>query len=338
MSQLEVRPAAADFRLMSRRAVDELGRLREAHRYVRGMVQWLGFRVAEVPFEPAARQGGVSKYTLRRMVRFAMDGLLSFSPAPARLAVGAGLVVTGASWVLSVAAVALLVSLAEPVARVGLVLLTALHVLAACGLAAAGMLGEYATRIYDQSKGRPVYVVKESTTDPARSGATAAGGVANSGWLERGANRMAAPVIGELPQPWRALQVFGVGGLFQVGYASNSDLLLVLSAQGRGVFDCLAGEKLARDYAEAHDFFDPVRLTSLGIGPLSETTVRMAGLFGGGLPLTTSDGWRLEVRPAVGRLTAFTCRPRVRGNRFASEIAGLVECERVGFRRRADPS
>lgn len=166
MSTVEVRPAAADFRLLSRRAVDELGRLRETHRYVRGMVQWLGFRVAEVPFAPAARQGGVSKYTLRRMVRFALDGLLSFSPAPARLAVGGGLAVTAASWVLSVAAVALLVSLAEPVARVGLVLLTALHLLAGCGLVAAGMLGEYATRIYDQAKGRPVYVVKESTADP----------------------------------------------------------------------------------------------------------------------------------------------------------------------------
>jgi dolichol-phosphate mannosyltransferase len=167
LSTVEVRPGAADFRLLSRRAVDELGRLREAHRYVRGMVQWLGFRVAEVPFEPAARQGGVSKYTLRRMVRFALDGLLSFSPAPARLAVGAGLAVTGASWALSLAAVLLLVPWAEPAARVGLVLLTALHLLAACGLAAVGVLGEYATRIYDQAKGRPVYVVKEATAESA---------------------------------------------------------------------------------------------------------------------------------------------------------------------------
>ncbi len=165
-SSVEVRPAAADFRLMSRRAVDELGRLREAHRYVRGMVQWLGFRVAEVPFEPAARQGGVSKYTLRRMVRFAMDGLLSFSPAPARLVAGAGLVVTGASWVLSLSALVLLAPLADPVTRVGAVLLTALHLLAACGLAAAAVLGEYAARIYDQAKGRPVYVVKEATAEP----------------------------------------------------------------------------------------------------------------------------------------------------------------------------
>jgi len=107
----------------------------------------------------------VSKYTLPRMVRFALDGLLSFSPAPVRLAVGAGLAVTGASWALSLAAVLLLVPWAEPAARVGLVLLTALHLLAACGLAVLAVLGEYAARVYDQSKGRPVYVVKEATAD-----------------------------------------------------------------------------------------------------------------------------------------------------------------------------
>lgn len=171
VSSVEVRPAAADFRLLSRRAVDELGRLRETHRYVRGMVQWLGFRVAEVSFEPAARQGGVSKYTLRRMVRFALDGLFSFSQAPGRLVVGGGLAVTAASWAAGVAAVLLLVPLADPVARVGLVLLTALHVLAGCGLAAAGVVAEYAARTYDQAKGRPLYVVKEQSANAAPAAA-----------------------------------------------------------------------------------------------------------------------------------------------------------------------
>ncbi|HEX4612584.1 MAG TPA: glycosyltransferase family 2 protein [Urbifossiella sp.] len=165
VSSVEVRPAAADFRLMSRQAVDELGRLREAHRFVRGMVQWLGFRVAEVPFQPAARQGGVSKYTLRRMCRFAADGLLSFSPAPARLTVAAGLAVTGLCWVASLAAIAALVPLTNPYALAGLVTLTTLHAVAAAGLVTAGVLGELAARTYEQSKGRPLYVVKESSAD-----------------------------------------------------------------------------------------------------------------------------------------------------------------------------
>ncbi len=164
-SDLDVRAAASDFRLLSRPALDALLRLRESHRYLRGMVQWLGFRVAEVPFRPEARGAGVSKYTLRRMVRFALDGLLSFSPLPVRLVVGGGLAVTGLSWVLSTAAAVLLVPLAEPACRLALVGLAAGHALAACVLAAAGVLGEYAVRIYEQVKGRPVYVLKEATAE-----------------------------------------------------------------------------------------------------------------------------------------------------------------------------
>ncbi len=108
-----------------------------------------------------------------------------------------------------------------------------------------------------------------------------------------------APTIHEPPAPWRQLPVHGVGGLFQVGYAPGSDLLLVLSSQGRGIFDCVAGDKLARDYDEAHDFFDPIRLTAAGFGPLAGQTIRVGGLFGGGLPLTTADGWQLEAQARI---------------------------------------
>ena len=96
--------------------------------------------------------------------------------------------------------------------------------------------------------------------------------------------------------PWELLANYTVGGLFQVGYASGSDLLLVLSSQGRGIFDCVTGKKLARDYEEAYDFFDRIRLTATGFGPLEGQTVKMAGLMGGGLPMSTADGWGLEVQ------------------------------------------
>src|SRR5262249_51453755 len=102
------------------------------------------------------------------------------------------------------------------------------------------------------------------------------------------------PEVRDVLPPWRPHPAYAVGGLFGVGYAAGSDLLLVLSSQGRGVFDCVTGEKLARDHEEAHDFFDPVRLIAEGFGPLAGQPVRIAGLFGGGLPLTTSDGWGLE--------------------------------------------
>lgn len=165
-----------------------------------------------------------------------------------------------------------------------------------------------------------------------------------------------APATHELPSPWRCLQVCGVGGLFQVGYAAGSDLLLVLSSQGRGVFDCLAGEKLARDYNEAHDFFDPIRLTATGIGPLEGQVIRMAGLFGGGLPLTTLDGWLLEAQArAWPTHSVFLTAPDSRepvciGDDGACELraCGFSEtgrsfiiatsCELAMFTRQAEPS
>src|SRR5262249_29173274 len=84
-SDTELRSAAADFRLMSRKAVTAMAQLRESHRFLRGMVQWLGFPTAEVHFEPAQRAAGVSKFNLRKMANFAIDGIVSFSRVPLRL-------------------------------------------------------------------------------------------------------------------------------------------------------------------------------------------------------------------------------------------------------------
>ena len=111
------------------------------------------------------------------------------------------------------------------------------------------------------------------------------------------------------PPPWRLLQAWAVGGLFQVGFAEDSDLLLVLSSQGRGLFDCTTGHRLARDANQAHDFFDPVKLSASGFGSLAGKTVRMAGLFGGGLPLTTQDGWFLEAQALHDRTATVFLTP-----------------------------
>ena len=94
--------------------------------------------------------------------------------------------------------------------------------------------------------------------------------------------------------PWRNARTYAVGGLFEVGYAPASDLLLVHSANGRGIFDCITAERLARDDEEPMDTSDPIRLTAQGFGPLDGQSIRMAGLFGGALPLTTTDHHRLE--------------------------------------------
>lgn len=174
-SDLEVRPAASDFRLLSRRALDSLLRLNESHRYLRGMVQWLGFRSIEVPFAPNERHAGVSKYTFRKMLRLAFDGLYSFSRAPIRMAIAVGLVATAFSlaaslgWAFS--------------SRLGLwpiAALVAAHGVAAAAFASVGAVGEYLGRIYEQGKQRPHYLIKADT-------AADAGHVENSRPLRRAA-------------------------------------------------------------------------------------------------------------------------------------------------------
>ncbi len=95
------------------------------------------------------------------------------------------------------------------------------------------------------------------------------------------------------PKPWRCAGAIAVGGLRAVGFDRMSELLLVVSSAGRGVIDCQTGAKVARDDGEYYE--NEQYLEAEGIGPLENRTLTMAGLFGGGLPRSTSDGWSIEV-------------------------------------------
>jgi dolichol-phosphate mannosyltransferase len=161
-SDTETRPAAADFRLMSRKAVDALLRLRESHRFLRGMVQWLGFPAAEVPYQPARRVAGASKYHFRKMLAFACDAVFSFSSLPLRLSafLGLALIPAGLGLGLCAAVRALLGASAGT-----LLILAALASVGGAVLGSLGIIGEYVGRIYEQVKGRPIYLLKETDAD-----------------------------------------------------------------------------------------------------------------------------------------------------------------------------
>jgi len=95
------------------------------------------------------------------------------------------------------------------------------------------------------------------------------------------------------PSPWREIAIVSVGGLRAVGFDRESDLLLVVSFAGRGVIDCLTGQRIARD--DANYFEDTTFLEAEGIGLLKGHTLRVTGLHGGGLPITTEDGWSVKI-------------------------------------------
>jgi len=164
LSDTDSRPARSDFRLLTRKAVDGLLQMRERHRFMRGMVQWLGFSTAEVAFHPDSRKAGQTKYTLRSLLNLASDALFSFSRAPLRLSFHLGLCAL---------ALSMLIFLAETLrwlfaghhANVGTWLLVSTFFLGGCILWAVGVLGEYIGRIFEQVKQRPLYLLKDQSPD-----------------------------------------------------------------------------------------------------------------------------------------------------------------------------
>jgi len=149
---------SGDFCLMDRRVVDELRRLGERNRFLRGLRSWVGFTQVAFPYERDARFGGEPKYTWRALVGLALDGILSFSAVPLRLATVLGMVV------LAVGIVYLAYSLSfyffVGVAPQGWTSLIVLLLLLGGGqLVLLGTIGEYIARIYDETKRRPNYVV-----------------------------------------------------------------------------------------------------------------------------------------------------------------------------------
>ncbi len=150
-----------DFRLMDRRVVDALLGMPERDRFVRGMVSWLGFSQIAVRYRRAPRLAGLTKFSLFKMLRFAMDGIFSFSVIPLRLATWTGFVASAIAVIGIV-----LVSLERFLGVEGLVkgwTSTVIAVLFIGGvqLICIGIIGEYVGRIYGESKRRPLYVVRE---------------------------------------------------------------------------------------------------------------------------------------------------------------------------------
>ncbi len=150
-----------DFRLMDRRVVDTLLSMPERDRFVRGMVSWLGFSQTGVEYRRAPRLAGVTKFSLFKMVRFALDGIFSFSILPLRLATWTGFVASGLA-VLGIIIVLLDRLLGAP----GLVkgwssAIIAQLFIGGVQLICIGIIGEYVGRIYGESKRRPLYIVQE---------------------------------------------------------------------------------------------------------------------------------------------------------------------------------
>ena len=149
-----------DFRLMDRKVVDVLRDMPERHRFVRGLVAWVGHRQLALPYDRRERAAGISKYPLRKMLRFATDGILSFSSKPLQVATNLGIVAAGFALLGIVYAVVLRLMTSIWVEG-WTTLLIAVLFLGGVQLISLGIIGEYIGRVYEETKGRPLYVVRE---------------------------------------------------------------------------------------------------------------------------------------------------------------------------------
>ncbi len=150
---------AGDFRLMSRRVVLTLRSLREVNRFVRGMVAWVGFRQTTLKYVRSPRFAGETHYPLRKMLRFAFDGITSFSSLPLRIATWLG--VASGVFGLGVAVWAAYQRFYGMVVTGWTTLMVAISLAASAQLMMIGVLGEYVGRIYEEIKRRPLYIVAE---------------------------------------------------------------------------------------------------------------------------------------------------------------------------------
>jgi dolichol-phosphate mannosyltransferase len=161
---------AGDFGLMSRRAVEQLRALREHHRYVRGLRSWVGFRQIGIPIERHERHAGDSKYSVLRRLKGAADGIFAFSIVPIRAAALLGAVAMFFSFLFALYSLYAKLVLHQSVQGFTALILSIIF-LSGVNLFFLGVIGEYVGRIYEEIKGRPIYIVSQIV----RGSAAAAG-------------------------------------------------------------------------------------------------------------------------------------------------------------------
>lgn len=160
MSEVRITPGGSDFRLMDRKAVDALNRFRERARFIRGMVNNLGFRYTTLEFVAPPRFAGHSKFSLRKMLRFALDGITAFSRVPLRLALYVGCI-AGLGSILLIGHVIYVKYIVQDAVPGWTTLAAAEFFLGGVELIAIGIVGEYVGRIFDEVKQRPLYIIRE---------------------------------------------------------------------------------------------------------------------------------------------------------------------------------
>jgi len=165
LSDTRIEPGTADFRLLSRRAREAVLALREHNLFLRGALPWIGLPTAIIDYVPAERRSGVSKYSLSKMFSLALDGITSFSIRPLRLTSFAGLLISGAGFAYALYALAVRLFTDRAVEGWTSLLISVL-IIGGIQLLSLGIAGEYLGKLFLEAKGRPHYIVAETSPMP----------------------------------------------------------------------------------------------------------------------------------------------------------------------------
>ncbi len=162
ISSLDLKPGTADFRLLDRKVVEVLKKFEESDIFFRGMVAWSGFKQFELPYIPEKRSSGETKYTLAKMLRLALNGLLGFSTFPLRMVTLIGMLISVASFLYGFYAIFIRIFSDEAVSGWASVM-TGIYFLGGIQLISIGICGEYIGRIFMQTKKRPHYIIADTS-------------------------------------------------------------------------------------------------------------------------------------------------------------------------------
>lgn len=160
VSRIEIPEDTGDFRLLSRRAVDSLKQLREQHRFMKGLFVWIGYPHTALPYRRDARFAGTTKWNYWRLWTLALEGITSFTTAPLKLAMYFGFFTALVSFAYAIVIVYKTLVFGNPVAGYPSLIVVILF-LGGVQLMAIGIIGEYLARMFDETKNRPLYIVKE---------------------------------------------------------------------------------------------------------------------------------------------------------------------------------
>jgi dolichol-phosphate mannosyltransferase len=164
VTEIDIPLDTGDFRLMDRKAVEVFNSMREHHRFLRGMSAWVGFRQVGVPYKRAARFAGETHYPLKKMLRLALTAITGFSFLPLQIATYLGFISAGISIIAIPVVSVMRISGSQAFFGQATTLIAVLF-LGGVQLISLGILGEYIGRLYDEARGRPLYIVREAPED-----------------------------------------------------------------------------------------------------------------------------------------------------------------------------